>query len=142
MPPILAALLAAAVLASTATAASAGTGTFIGIGLGTTPATSDSLKGTIDPEGRSLRLDGGLTFQKLALEAGIQGVGTQTSHGDDKLYMAFLAGKLTFPLGSGFSAFGRVGVQHTWGDAAGRTENDGRTFGGSGLLGPSPRPRP
>ena len=106
------ALLVSALLAATAQVASAGA--YVGLGLSPTPAASDSLSAVATPDGRGGRALLGFRFANLSFEGALAGVHTLTAHGNDTLYTAWAAGKLSLPLGSGFEVFGRLGVHHTW----------------------------
>jgi hypothetical protein len=99
-----------------ATGGTASAGAFVGLGVGPSPAISDTHEVEANPTGRSLRLMGGYRFGNISIDAAIAGVGTMTDHGEDKLYTGWVAGRLNLPLGSGFEAFGRVGIHRIWMD--------------------------
>lgn len=103
------ACLAVLLVAASSQVASAG---YLGIGIGTSPAVkSDAPAVDALPEGsRSVRVLGGLRFGHVSIEAAMHGFELSTYDA----YQGSLAGKLSLPLGSGFEAFGRVGVQRTW----------------------------
>lgn len=122
-----AALTALALLAATSTAKAGG---YVGLGVSPTPAISDSFDGYSDLQGRGLRLMGGYRFGNISVEGAISGVGTATTHGDDKLYSAWAAGKLSLPLSSGFEFFGRVGLHRVWTDIG----NPAFEIAGNGLM--------
>jgi hypothetical protein len=106
-----AALTALALLAATGTASAGG---YVGLGIGPSPGISDAYEPHSNPQGRSLRLQGGYRFGNVSVEAALGGVGVATAHGDDRLYSAWLAGKLSLPLSNGFEFFGRVGLHRVW----------------------------
>ncbi len=105
------ALFVMALLSTSSSVASAGG--YLGIGVGPTTAITEEATAWTAPQGRSARVLAGYRFGNLAIEGAISGVGTSTIHGDDHLLSVWVAGKLSFPLGSGFEAFGRVGGHHT-----------------------------
>lgn len=105
------AALAVTILAASSGVASAGT--YLGLGLGTAPAIDNQLE--MDSEGRSVRGLVGHRFGRLAIEGALgnfDGLAMQGAPYD--AYQAQIAAKLSLPLGDGFEAFGRAGLQRTW----------------------------
>lgn len=120
-------VLAVIVLAASSGVASAGT--YLGLGIGTGPA-FDSDKVELESRGRSGRAILGSRWSKLSVEGSL---GKYTLMNEADGYQASAAGKLNFPLGSGFEVFGKLGVQHTWlrtGDAMYDASGNGYLVGG------------
>lgn len=111
------ALLVAALLVGTSSVAAAGP--YVGLGLGPAPALSSNAD-AVHEDGRSMRLLGGYRFKSLKIgEISVEGAVTAYDAGWPRFgggvsvrHFA-LFGKYSFPLGSGFGVFGRLGVQHT-----------------------------
>jgi hypothetical protein len=103
-------VLAFVMIAASATAASAGG--YVGVGIGTGPGTSGDI--AFDEDGRSGRLMIGYRLGRFSIE----GMGTRydllsvSGHPYEATTLA-LAGKLSFPLGHRFEAFGRGGIVQT-----------------------------
>jgi opacity protein-like surface antigen len=114
--------------------ASASAGGYLGLGLGAQPAVNDDLMPTVVPEGRSLRVLAGARYGNVALEGALNGFGVVVdNHGDQTMYQLSAALKLSLPLGSGFEAFGRAGLERTWlhiSDAPNNWMGDGFLAGG------------
>ena len=99
--------LAVIVLAASSGVASAGT--YLGLGIGTGPEfDSDTVE--FESQGRSGRAILGSRWSKLSVEGSLGKYSLMNAEG----YQASAAGKLNFPLGSGFEVFGKLGAQHTW----------------------------
>jgi opacity protein-like surface antigen len=106
---------------------------YVGLGLGAEPAVNDDLANNVVPEGRSLRLLGGLRFGNIAFEGALNGFGVAVhGFGDHTIYQLSAAVKLSLPLGNGFEAFGRIGLEHTWLTIEDTVD---RSFSGNGLMG-------
>jgi hypothetical protein len=119
--------LALVLLAASATAAHAGG--FVGLGVGTSPATSGDL--SLDEDGRSMRLQVGYRFGRIAVEGFGARAGIAEENGAPYSWTTLaLAGRYNVPLGDKFEAFGRVGLQHTSVDQEG-VDN---SFAGNGWL--------
>lgn len=126
-------VLVAGLLAATATTASAGG--FVGLGIGGSPGTSGDV--SLDAQGRSGRLELGYSFGRLAVE----GVGSKFDlvAPDGYVYSDTsigIAGTFTLPLSDGFSAYGRLGLQHTSVDEDQSVKpslSGGGLFGGGGV---------
>lgn len=99
-------------LAASSSAAFAGG--YVGLGIGTSPAINDD-QDVMVSEGRSGRLLVGSRWSNFALEGAVHKFG-MTSPGRQPFdfYQGSVAGKLSFPLGNGFEAFGRLGLQRSW----------------------------
>ena len=122
-------VLALVMIAASASVASAGG--FVGIGIGTGPGTSGDV--ALDEDGRSGRLMIGYRLGRLSIE----GIGTRYDMIDSgghpwKSTSLALAGKLSFPLGDRFEAFGRGGYVRTEIDAS--RSADLRNLDGDGYL--------
>src|SRR4051812_209393 len=104
-----ASLLAVILVAASSSIASAGG--YIGLGIGTAPAVGSDVTSidTLPSDGRSGKLLLGTRWGRISAEGAIQKFDMTYS-----VYQASAAGKLNFPLGNGFEAFGRFGLQHTW----------------------------
>ncbi len=123
--------MVAVVLAASATAASAAP--YLGVGLGSSAELNgESTLGKFHDDGRSYRLFGGYGFIKyLSLEGAVTRFGevnNQTAPYEATSAAAVAKGSL--PLGSGFEAFVRVGLQHTWLS----TDSKYSSFDGTGYL--------
>jgi len=108
-------LVATVLLASTQLATAGG---YAGLGIGTSPAISDD-NDALGAGSRSLRALLGSRWNNFALEGAFSGyevssVPGSSNRGTFDAYQASVAGKLSFPLGSGFEVFGRLGLQRTW----------------------------
>lgn len=112
------ALLVAALLVGTSSVAAAGP--YVGLGIGPSPGLSSGTTEDPSERGRSFRLLGGYRFKFLKVGA----LGVEANFTDyDARWNRFggnvsirhfgLFGKYSFPLGSNFEVFGRLGVQHT-----------------------------
>ncbi len=106
------ALLLSAGLMALSTTASAGG--YVGLALGSQPAVDDDLGGVATPTGRSLRGLGGFRFGHVSVEGAVNGFGVVTGRGAHTVYQLSAAAKLNLPLGNGFEAFGRAGLERTW----------------------------
>jgi hypothetical protein len=106
------ALLVSASLVALSTTASAGG--YVGLALGTQPAVNDDLEDLATPNGRSLRGLGGFRFGNVSVEGAVNGFGVVTGRGEHNVYQLSVAAKLNLPLGNGFEAFGRAGLERTW----------------------------
>ncbi len=102
--------------ASFAISATASAGTYLGVALGSQPAMNDSfLSVEGQPTGRSVRGIAGLRFGRLSLEGALNGFTVLThSFGEKTAYQLSGALKLNLPLGNGFEAFARGGLERTW----------------------------
>lgn len=107
------ALVLAGCLAISSTAWAGG---YLGIALGTEPGINDAfVQQEGQPVGRSLRGLGGVRFGKLSLEGALNGFTVLTnSFGEKTVYQLSGALKLNLPLGNGFEAFARAGLERTW----------------------------
>src|ERR1700690_3485456 len=106
-------LIVALVLAASATAASAAP--YLGLGVGSSADLNGKLPQFSD-DGRSYRLFGGYRFVKyLSIEGAITRFG-EVNHEivPYEATSAALVAKGSLPLGSGFEAYARLGLQHTW----------------------------
>lgn len=107
------AALAVAFVAVTSSAASAGT--YVGLGIGTNAISDDQDR--LVEDGRSGRLLLGMRFGQFSIEGMFSGYGVALADqsGNDPMdaYQFSIAGKFNLPLGSGFEAYGRAGLQHT-----------------------------
>lgn len=122
------ACLAVMFVAASSGVANAG---YLGLGIGTGPAMdSDAME--FESVGRSGRVIAGMRWGQLSVEGAIGGfdaVGAMRSRNNvDDVYQASAAAKLSLPLGSGFEAFGKGGLQRTWL----RLQNSDETFNVSG----------
>jgi hypothetical protein len=114
------ALLVATGLMTISTTASAGV--FLGLGVGGTPGVNDEMSKDVGaPSGRSLRALGGYNFGTIAdtgtlsVEGSLGGFGVVASNrGDETMYQISAAARFNLPLGNGFEAFGRLGLERTW----------------------------
>jgi len=107
--PMSRSVLALVLVAASASVASAGG--FVGLGIGTGAATSGDVP--FDENGRSVRLEGGYRFGRFSIE----GMGSRYALAYElnpwTATTLALAGKVNFPLGDKFEAFGRLGLQRT-----------------------------
>ena len=105
-------LVATVLIASTQLA---GAGGYVGLGIGTAPAMHDDGDLGLSADGRSGRLILGSRWGQISLE-GALGKYDVLAPGRQpyELYQGSVAGKASFPLGNGFEAFGRLGLQRTW----------------------------
>jgi|GEM_PF-2452873 len=110
-------LLAVVLLGVRTSAASAGV--YGGLAIGTNGFGDD--QNTFSTDGRAGRLFGGYRFPSFAvgaisLEGGLEGYSLFNLHSTNHDYTGtewFAAGKFSLPLGEGFEAFGRLGIQKT-----------------------------
>jgi|HubBroStandDraft_6_1064221.scaffolds.fasta_scaffold38591_2 hypothetical protein len=123
-------LLAIAVLAATGPVASAGT--YIGLGIGTAPSVGNDTITGAQNDGRSGRLLLGQSFGLPIGRLAIEGEANRFSmilNGEG--YDSTMLGvdlKYSLPLGNGFEAFGRLGLERSWLSANG----DASDYEGSG----------
>lgn len=103
-------VVASALLAISSTASA---GVYVGLGVGTEPAANDELATVATPSGRSVRGLLGFRFANVSVEGAINGFDVLTGLGNHTVYQASAAAKLSLPLGNGFEAFGRGGLEHT-----------------------------
>jgi opacity protein-like surface antigen len=91
-------------------------GGYLGVALGSEPGINDEfLQGEGKPLGRSLRGLAGLRFKYVSLEGALNGFTVLTNNfGEKTAYQLSGAAKLNLPLGNGFEAFARAGVERTW----------------------------
>lgn len=91
-------------------------GSYLGVALGTQPGVNDDfVQREGQPTGRSLRGLAGIRFGHLSLEGALNGFTVLTnSFGEKTAYQLSGALKLNLPLGNGFEAFARGGVERTW----------------------------
>jgi len=102
-------LVAAVLVATSASVASAGG--FVGLGVGTGAASSGDVP--YEENGRSGRLELGYRFGRFSVEGLASRYGmAYDAKGWDATTLG-LAGKVNFPLGDKFEAFGRLGLQRT-----------------------------
>jgi opacity protein-like surface antigen len=133
------AALVVATLAAVSGTASAGT--YLGLGIGPSPTVSDD-KDRLDAVGRSGKVLLGFGMGRLSIEGSIgrndmtlaDQMGRAIPYGH--LWQASASGKLNFPLGDRFEAFGRAGLIHMRVDAADRPEDrrDALRISGNGFL--------
>jgi opacity protein-like surface antigen len=105
-------LVALGFLAISTTTASAGG--YLGLALGTQPAVNDEFQQTAQPSDRSFRALGGVRFGNVSIEGAVNDFGVITGRGDQSVIQLSAALKLGLPLGNGFEAFGRAGIERTW----------------------------
>ena len=107
------ALVVAGCLAISSTASAGG---YLGVALGTQPGINDDfVGGEGQPIGRSLRGLIGARFSNLSLEGALNGFTVLTNNfGEKTAYQLSGALKLNLPLGNGFEAFARAGLERTW----------------------------
>jgi hypothetical protein len=103
--------VASGLLAISTTASADG---YLGLGVGTQPAVNDSMAAVGAPSGRSLRGLIGFRFGNVAVEGAVNGFGVATHRGDQTVYQASAALKLSVPFGNNFEGFGRAGLERTW----------------------------
>ena len=104
-------LVATSLMAISSTASAGG---YLGLALGTEPASNDELSDIATPSGRSLRGLGGIRFGNVSIEGAVNGFGVLTGRGEQTVYQASAALKLSLPLGNNFEGFGRAGLERTW----------------------------
>jgi hypothetical protein len=127
-------LLVLGLLVGTASAAHAGT--YLGLGIGTGPGTTGDM--AFDKDGRSGRLQLGVSFGHLAVEgiAGKLALTNEDNTAYDDITLG-VAGKLNIPLADHFEAFGRLGYQHSFispsQDPNRPSLDGGGLFGGAGF---------
>src|SRR4026208_1096879 len=107
--PMSRSVLALVLVAASATAASAGG--LVGRGSGTGAASSGDIP--YEEDGRSGRLEAGYRFGRFSIEGMGSRYGLALSGSEWSGTTLALAGKVNFPLGDQFEAFGRLGLQHT-----------------------------
>jgi hypothetical protein len=106
------AVLAMALVTVSSGVASAGG--YIGLGVGTGPAIGeDTDAGSIEDDGRSARLIGGVRFGRFSIEGGLGGFDARFNADSVRLYQLSLSGKFNLPISDGFEAYGRAGIQRT-----------------------------
>jgi len=106
------ACLATVLLVASMTHATAGG--YVGLGIGTAPAMKDD-DNVLDSDGRSGRVFLGSRWSQISLEGGLHKFDVVSPGRQPyELYQASVSGKASFPLGNGFEAFGRLGLQRTW----------------------------
>lgn len=109
----------AAVLTASASVASAGT--YLGLGIGPAAGVNGDAgaygSGSFEGAGRSYRLLGGFRVGRLAVEGSITGQDLlftgNNGMGFEGRELA-VAGVYSHPLGSGFEAYGKLGIHRTW----------------------------
>lgn len=108
---------------------------YLGVALGTEPGINDAFtQKEGQPVGRSLRGLGGLRFGKLSLESALNGFTVLTlRYGEKTEYQLSGALKLNLPLGNGFEAFARAGLERTWLNQS-SAQNPGVDLTGDGYL--------
>ena len=90
-------------------------GVYVGLGVGMKPVVNDAMADVAAPSGRSLRGLLGLRLANLAVEGGVNRFGVATADGgDQQVYQASAALKLSVPLVSHVEGFARGGVERTW----------------------------
>jgi len=91
-------------------------GVYVGAAIGSEPGINDEfVQGEGQPLGRSLRGLGGIRFGHLSLEGALNGFTVLTNNfGEKTAYQLSGAVKLNLPLGNGFEAFARGGLERTW----------------------------
>jgi opacity protein-like surface antigen len=106
-----ASLVAVILVAVSSQAAHAGG--YLGLGVGTAPSVGDDL---FEANGRSAKILGGMRWAQFSVEGSVGGfaLGQPNSRAELDAYQAQASAKLSLPLGSGFEAFGRAGLQHAW----------------------------
>ena len=121
------ALLAAALITTSASAASAGT--YLGLGIGPGVETSGDV--SFQPDGRLGKLLLGVSFGRFAIEGSGTRFGLVQAGGRRyETTQLALSGKLSLPLSSGFEAFGHLGMQRT---SLSATDGSGVDGQGSGI---------
>ena len=102
---------------------------YLGLGVGTSPSVGDEV---FNPSGRSAKVLGGFRFGQWSVEGSIGGfnLGVANSREEFDVYQAQASGKFNLPLGSGFEAFGRAGLQHVQTS----TPNPANDMSGAGYL--------
>jgi hypothetical protein len=110
-------------------------GTYLGVALGTEPGINDDfVQREGQPVGRSLRGLAGMRFGNLSLEGALNGFTVLTnSFGEKTAYQLSGALKLNLPLGNGFEAFARAGLERTWLNQS-DAQNQGIDLMGDGYL--------
>jgi hypothetical protein len=110
-------------------------GGYLGVALGTQPGINDDFVGKEgQPEGRSLRGLAGFRFSYVSLEGALNGFTVLTNNfGEQTAYQLSGALKLSLPLGSGFEAFARGGLERTWLNQS-SAQNPGVDLTGDGYL--------
>ncbi len=105
-------LLVAGLMAISTTASA---GVYVGLGVGTEPGINDEMARTAVPVGRSLRGLGGIRFGRFSIEGALNGFGVVVNrHANQDVFQLSAAAKYNHPLGDGFEAFGRAGLERTW----------------------------
>ena len=101
---------------STAISTRAWAGGYLGVALGSEPGINDEfMQGEGHPLGRSLRGLAGIRFGRVSLEGALNGFTVLTNNfGEKTAYQLSAAAKVNLPLGNGFEAFARAGLERTW----------------------------
>ena len=103
--------LVTSVLVAMTTPAAAG---YVGLGIGTAPAMNDDAD-SLTSNGRSGRLFVGSRWGQISVEAAVHKFDVLSPGREPfDLYQGSVAGRASFPLGNGFEAFGKLGLQRTW----------------------------
>lgn len=125
-------VLASACFAISSTASA---DTYLGVALGTQPGINDEfVQGEGQPLGRSLRGLAGIRFSHVSLEGALNGFTVLTNNfGEKTAYQLSGAVKLNLPLGNGFEAFARAGLERTWLNQS-DAQNQGVDLMGDGYL--------
>lgn len=91
-------------------------GGYLGVALGSEPGINDDfVQREGQPTGRSLRGLAGIRFGHVSLEGALNGFTVLTNNfGEQTAYQLSGALKLNLPLGNGFEAFARAGLERTW----------------------------
>lgn len=91
-------------------------GGYLGVAVGSSPGINDEfVQSEGQPVGRSLRGLAGIRFGHLSLEGALNGFTVLTNNaGEQTAYQLSGAAKLNLPLGNGFEAFARAGLERTW----------------------------
>jgi opacity protein-like surface antigen len=120
-------LVVCGVMAVSTTASAGGYG---GLAVGTQPGVSGEFgDNTATPASKSLRGLGGYRFGNISAEGALNGFTVLTATlGERSMYQLSAAAKLNLPLDSGFEAFGRAGIEHTWLDLGPEAEMSGNGF--------------
>lgn len=120
---------------STAIPTRAWAGGYLGVALGSEPGINDEfVQGEGQPLGRSLRGLAGIRFGHVSLEGALNGFTVLTNNfGEKTAYQLSAAAKLNLPLGNGFEAFARAGLERTWLNQS-DAQNQGLDLMGDGYL--------
>jgi hypothetical protein len=120
------------VLLSAAVPATASAGGYVGAAVGTEPSVNDDFVSTVgQPTGHSLRGLVGWRWGTVSAEGALNGF-TVLTNGFHEQTAAQLSAALrvNLPLGDGFEAFGRAGIERTWLNQS----SDGFDLAGNGYL--------